>query len=153
MSDNNNIFEPEKIVIVEFKTVKDQVNTPDDFDTTKVEGYHVDNSMQFGFNLNDKLVKVDFSTEIKTESKAQNTKESTGNFHFVFIYHVDNLEELAKTDSNNLIELHPALANALSSVTYSTSRGILLTRLLGTALQKFVLPIINPNNLLYSKKS
>ncbi|GAO27720.1 hypothetical protein JCM15548_14569 [Geofilum rubicundum JCM 15548] len=48
------------------------------------------------------------------------------------------------------MDLHPDLGNALSSVTYSTSRGILLTKMQGTALQNFVLPIINPNKLLHS---
>jgi hypothetical protein len=44
--------------------------------------------------------------------------------------------------------LDPDLGNALSAITYSTARGILLTRLQGTAFQDFILPIINPNNLL-----
>ena len=73
------------------------------------------------------------------------------NFHLVFVYRVENLEELAKPDKNNLLDLYPALGNALSSITYSTSRGILLSRLQGTALQNFVLPIINPNKLLHNK--
>lgn len=151
MSDNNNIFEPEKINIVEFKMVKDQVDVPEVFEKNNVKGYYLDNSLQLGFNLNEKLIKADFTTEIKTKSNGQNTKEATGNFHLVFIYRVENLNELAKLDEKNLIELHPGLANALSSVTYSTSRGILLTRLQGTALQNFLLPIINPNKLLHNK--
>jgi hypothetical protein len=150
MSDNYNLFDPEKISIVEFKMVKGQVDVPEEFETSFIEGHHLDNSLQLGFNLEDKLVKADFTIEIKTKSKDQNTKEATGNFHLVYIYHVENLIELANSNENNLIELHPALANALSSVTYSTSRGILLTRLQGTALQNFVLPIINPNKLLHN---
>jgi len=153
MSDNNNIFDPEKISIVEFKMVKGQVDVPEEFEAANVEGHHLDNSLQLGFNLDEKLVKSDFTIEIKTESKGQNTKEASGNFHLVFLYHIENLNDLAKPDDKNLIELHPALANALSSVTYSTSRGILLTRLQGTALQNFVLPIINPNKLLHNKKN
>lgn len=152
MSDKNNIFAPEKISIVEFKMVKGQVDTPEDFDQSKVEGHHIDNGLQLGLDLDDKLVKADFTIEIKTESKGRNQKESTGSFHLVFIYHVENLEELATPDKNNLIELHPALGNALSSVTYSTARGILLTRLQGTALQNFVLPVINPNKLLHNQE-
>ena len=151
MSDNINIFEPEKISIVEFKMVKGQVDVPEDFDTSNVKGYHIDNAMQLGFNLQEKLVKVDFTIEIKTESEGQDIKEATGNFHLVFLYEVENLTDLAKPNDLKLIELHPGLANALSSVTYSTSRGILLTRLQGTALQNFVLPIINPNTLLHNK--
>jgi hypothetical protein len=69
----------------------------------------------------------------------------------IFIYRIENLEELASPEKNKRLHLNPALTNALSSVTYSTSRGILLTRLQGTALQHFVLPIINPNNLLVNK--
>lgn len=151
MSDNNNIFDPEKISIVEFKMMKGQVEVPEVFETAIVEGYQLDNSLQFGFNLDEKLVKADFIIELKTESKGRNAKEATGNFHLVFFYQVENLNELAKSNENNLIELNPGLANALSSVTYSTSRGILLTRLQGTALQNFVLPIINPNKLLLNK--
>jgi len=151
MSDSNNIFDPEKISIEEFKMIKGLVDVPEEFDITTIEGHHLDNSLQLGFNLIEKLVKADILIEIKTKSRGQNIKEATGSFHLVFIYQVENLEELAKPDEKNLIELHPGLANALSSVTYSTSRGILLTRLQGTALQNFVLPIINPNKLLHKK--
>jgi hypothetical protein len=151
MSDKNNKFDPNKTSIVEFKLVTGQVNTPEDFDQTKVDGHHIDNELQLGFNLDENLVKADFTIEIKTESKEWNQKETLGSFHLVFIYQVENLKELATPDGNNLIELHPALGNALSSVTYSTARGILLTRLQGTALQNFVLPIINPNTLLHPK--
>ena len=151
MSDNTNIFDPEKISIVEFKMVKSQVDVPEEFDISNVKGHYLDNSLQLGFNLAEKLVKADFTIEIKTESEGKNAKEATGNFHLVFIYRVENLNELARPDEKNLIALHPGLANALSSVTYSTSRGILMTRLQGTALQNFMLPVINPNKLLHNK--
>jgi len=151
MSDNQ-LFTPEKLSFIEFKFIKGQVDTPEDFIIDKVDGHQVENTLQLAFNLEEKLVKADFTVEIKTESKGENSKESTGRFHLVFIYHVENLEDLAKPNKNNLLDLHPALSNALSSITYSTSRGILLTRLQGTALQNFVLPIINPNKLLHNKQ-
>lgn len=150
MSDNI-LFDPEKISLINFKLVKEQVDAPEDFDLRKVENYTSDNSLQFGFNLDDKLVKTNFTIKIKTASKDKNTDEATGNFHLVYIFHIENLKDLAKPDVNNLIELNPALGNALSSITYSTSRGILITRLQGTALQNFVLPVINPNKLLHHK--
>lgn len=152
MSDNNNIFEPEKISILEFKMVKGQVDVPEDFDAEKVVGHQIENSLQLGFNLDEKLIKADFVIDLKTQSNEPNSKEATGNFHLVFIYQIENLQDLAKTDENNLIELHPGLTNAISSVTYSTARGILLTRLQGTAFQNFILPVINPNKLLHPPK-
>lgn len=148
---DNKVFEPEKISIYEYKMLKGQIDAPEDFSTVNVDGHLIDNSLQLGFNLEEKLVKADFTVDIKTESNGQNSIEATGSFHFVFIYRIENLSELATIGDNDLIELHADLANALSSVTYSTSRGILLTRLQGTALQNFVLPIINPNKLLHNK--
>lgn len=148
---DKNVFDPEKIFLVDFKMIKEQVDTPENFDINKVVGHQLDKSLQLGFNLDDKLAKADFTISVKTDSKGENDSEATGNFHLIFIYRIENLEELAIPEKNKRLNLNPGLANALSSVTYSTSRGILLTRLQGTALQNFVLPIINPNKLLHIK--
>jgi len=148
---DKNVFDPEKISLIDFKMIKGQVDTPENFDINKVVGHQLDNSLQLGFNLDDKLAKADFTISVKTDSKGENESEATGNFHLIFIYRIENLEELAIPEKNKRLNLNPGLANALSSVTYSTSRGILLTRLQGTALQNFVLPIINPNKLLHNK--
>lgn len=150
MSDKN-IIDPEKITLVDFKMIKGQVDTPENFDISKVVGHQLDKSFQLGFNLEDKMAKADFTVSIKTDSRGENESEATGSFHLIFIYRVENLEYLATPVKNNRLNLNPGLANALSSVTYSTSRGILLTRLQGTALQNFILPIINPNKLLHNK--
>jgi hypothetical protein len=99
MSDSN-LFNPERITMVEFKMVKSRVDVPEDFDPANVEGHHLDNSLQLGFSLDEKLVKADFSIDIKTASKGQNVREAVGNFHLVFIYHVENLPDLAKPDHN-----------------------------------------------------
>lgn len=145
------IFDPEKVALVNFKMIKGQVDTPENFDPSKAAGYQLDHSLQLGFSLEDKLAKADFSVSIKTDSKGENETEASGNFHLVFIYKIENLEELAIPEKSKRLNLNPGLSNALSSVTYSTARGILLTRLQGTALQNFVLPIINPNKLLRHK--
>jgi hypothetical protein len=148
---DNNIFDPEKITLIDFKMIKGQVDTPENFDNSKVVGHQLDNSLQLGFNIDDKLAKADFTVSVKTDSKGENESEASGNFHLIFIYRIDNLEELAIPEKNKRLNLNPGLANALSSVTYSTSRGILITRLQGTAMQNFILPIINPSKLLQNK--
>ena len=145
---DKNIFDPEKIVLIEFKMIKGQVDTAENFDMNKVVGYELDNTLQLGFNLEDKLSKADFTISIKTNSKGENETESIGNFHMIFIYSIDNLADLAKYEKNKGLNINPVLANALSSITYSTSRGILITRLQGTAMQNFILPVINPSKLI-----
>jgi hypothetical protein len=142
------LFNPDLMSIVNFKCLKGQVDANEDFDLLKITGYHVESSLKLAFNLNDKLIKTDFFVEIKSDSKGANTTEAIGSFHLVYIFNILNLEQLAKPNKQDVIELDPLLANALSSITYSTSRGILLGRLQGTALGNFILPVLNPSKLL-----
>lgn len=145
------LFQPEKLSMVDYKLIQGHIEAPEDFVNQPEQNYYVESNLDFGFNLGEKLIKADFTVDIKTEGGGKNNEEATGNFHFAFFYKVDNLEELAILEGNT-IDVNPALANALGSITYSTSRGILLTRLQGTVLQKFILPVIDPNTLFNKDK-
>ncbi|HRD40178.1 MAG TPA: hypothetical protein PLC65_16245 [Bacteroidia bacterium] len=141
-------LDPAKISIVDFKIIKGQIDSPEDFNNNDVTGHNFTADFSLAFNLVDKLVKADFNIDIETKSKKENKIESKGSFHFIFIYKVENLNELVTVKKENSIDLNGGLGNALASITHSTSRGILLTRLQGTTLHNFILPIINPNDLL-----
>lgn len=143
-----NMLQPDKIEIVDFKIIKGQINSPFDFEIEKVEGHTFNVDFELGFNLDDKLVKADFSVNVETKSKETDIEEAIGTFSFVYVFYVDNIEELTTLEKDKTVTLHQSLGNALASITYSTSRGILMTRFQGTALSDFILPVINPNNLL-----
>ncbi|KGO91735.1 hypothetical protein [Flavobacterium subsaxonicum] len=143
-----NILQPEKIQIATFKITKGQINSPFEFESSKVEGHNYSVELDLGFNLQDKLVKADFSVAVETKSNGANAEEATGAFTFAYVFHIDNIEELTAMEKEEIVVLHPSLGNAIASITYSTSRGILLTRFQGTALNKFILPVIDPNELL-----
>ena len=143
-----NILQPEKIEIVDFKIIKGQINSPFDFENEKVAGHTFNVDFELGFNLEDKLVRADFSVHVETKSNEDSIEEAVGNFSFVYVFYVDNIEELTTLEKDETITIHPALGNALASITYSTSRGILMTRFQGTVLSDFILPVINPNDLL-----
>lgn len=147
-----NMLKPEKIEIVDFKIIKGQINSPFDFEIEKAEGHTFNVDFELGFNLDDKLIKASFSINVETKSKQKNVEEATGFFSFDYVFYVDNIEELTKLEKDEVVSLHPALGNALASITYSTSRGILMTRFQGTALRNFILPVINPNDLLEKGK-
>ncbi len=147
-----NMLKPEKIEIVDFKIIKGQINSPFDFEIEKAEGHTFNVDFELGFNLDDKLIKASFSINVETKSKQKNVEEATGFFSFDYVFYVDNIEELTKLEKDEIVSLHPALGNALASITYSTSRGILMTRFQGTALRNFILPVINPNDLLEKGK-
>lgn len=139
---------PEKIKIINSQIVKCNIDSPFDFSMENIEGHSFDLNFELAFNLDDSLVKTDFVLHVSTKSKEEVELESAGAFHFVYVFHVANLNELAIPDENKEISLHGGLGNALASITYSTSRGILLARLKGTGLESFVLPVIDPNSLL-----
>lgn len=130
-----NMLQPEKIEIVDFKIIKRQINSPFDFEIEKVEGHIFNVDFELGFNLDDKLVKADFSVNVETKSKEEDIEETIGAFSFVYVFYVDNIEELTTLEKDKTVTLHPSLGNALASITYSTSRGILMKRFQGTDLQ------------------
>ena len=139
---------PEKINIINTQIVKCNIDSPFDFSMENIEGHTFNLDFELAFNLDDSMVKTDFVLNISTKSKVEVETEAVGEFHFVYVFHVENLNELAVPDENKAISLNGSLGNALASITYSTSRGILLSRLKGTGLENFVLPVIDPNSLL-----
>lgn len=139
---------PEKINIINTQIVKCNIDSPFDFSMENIEGHSFDLDFDLAFNLDDSMVKADLVLNVSTKSKEEVEIESLGAFHFVYVFYVENLNELAIPDENKEISLHGGLGNALASITYSTSRGILLARLKGTGLENFVLPVIDPNSLL-----
>lgn len=143
-----NLLQPEKIEIVDFKIIKGQINSPFDFEEEKVKGHNFNVNFELGFNIPDRLIKADFLVNVETISEKENTEEAVGAFSFVYVFYVENIEELTKLEKDNTVTLSSVLGNALASITYSTSRGILMTRFQGTVLHDFILPVINPNSLL-----
>ena len=146
MSANKDLFVPENISINEIEFVKRQVDDPENFDISHIEGFLLENSLEYGFNLEEKLLRADHHVKIKTESNGNNEQEVVGTFHFVYIYEIKNLDGLVQMNEKNLIELDDSLATAMSLITYSTSRGILFTAVQGTSLQNFVLPVVQPHD-------
>lgn len=144
-------FDPEQMEMIEYKLLKGQIDAPEDFDQAVIERHESSTSLELGFNLEESLVRVIISTDIKTNSNKVNLQEATGNFHLAYVYKVQNLHEWAQDNGEGIV-CDPILANALSTSSYSTSRGILLTRLQGTALSQFILPVVNPKRLLEGDK-
>lgn len=144
-----NIMQPEKIQLTTFKITRGQINSPFEFDNANVEGHNYNVELELGFNLPDKLIKADLSVTVDTKSiENTNEDEASGSFSFAYVFYIDNLEELTSLENGDIVIMHPALSNAIASISYSTSRGVLLTRFQGTALSNFILPVINPNDLL-----
>lgn len=135
---------PNQISMLDFAIISGNLDNPVEHDYTLVKDHDYNVNFEMVYDLNDKMVKSDIKIEIKTKSKKGQTKEASGNFHIAYLFKVENLNELVNEGGS----INYELGNAISSISYSTSRGIILTRFQGTALATFILPIIDPNELL-----
>lgn len=156
MSANNNQghLQPEKIHILETQIIKCNLECPFNFSADSVTSYNSNVGFDMGFNLEDSLIKADLILNVTTVSGSEKNEsgeekeEAKGEFEFVFIFKVENLNEMVSNDDKNKIMVNGTLGNAIASITYSTARGILICRLEGTGLKNFFLPVIDPNELL-----
>ena len=62
-----------------------------------------------------------------------------------FIYHLENLEEFRKNDSEEF-EIPEFFNTTINSISLSTIRGIMYSHFKGTFLHNTILPIVNPGD-------
>lgn len=146
-------FDPEKIHLLHFKLLKGEVESSDEWESMELNKIDFNCKINLLFNESKKLIRseldINLSLPINTSNVITETKEAyTAYFQLGFLFQVDNFEELSQNKEGNELDLDIKLLNSLLSITYSTSRGILLSRLQGTAFQKFILPIADPKKYL-----
>lgn len=142
-------LQPERITIREFRLVKGRIDSPFDFRMSNIKGFNYDVELETGINLEEELIKADFIINLSTHSEVPN--EAVCSYHFVFLFNVEGLSDHVQMNEDGVADWNPYLANAIASITYSTSRGILMSRFQGTVMKDFILPVIDPNVLLSSK--
>jgi hypothetical protein len=150
MTNKGGILRPEKIHIVDFKLTKGMVESPGDLDETTIANFGFDVKLDMGFNLEERQIKADLEVTVVAVDKFEKPLNLGGQFHFSFYFLVENLDELVSDTGKSKI-VSRNLGNAIASITYSTSRGIMMTRFQGTALRGFILPVVDPNTLLDRK--
>ncbi len=139
-------IQPEKITLREFRLVKGLIDSPFDFKVSEIKSFDFKVDFKTGFNLEEDLIKADFIINVSTISNEPVT-EATCVYHFVFLFHVVSLSEHTSLAQDQSVDWNPYLANAIASITYSTSRGILISRFQGTVMKDFILPVVDPNSL------
>lgn len=104
-----------------------------------------------GFDMQNNGASTQITVTI-TGVKDNNEIISKASYEIHFYFTIENFQDLIEVDPNDgQIKVFQGLGNALASVTYSTTRGLVLGRLQGTSLEKFIMPVINPNDLFLKK--
>ncbi|SFD17413.1 hypothetical protein SAMN05518672_101875 [Chitinophaga sp. CF118] len=119
-----------------------------------ISNIHVDIKsleISYGFegaiNTDHKLVKVTFWCNIESSNKEEGESVLNGHYNIDFLYKVQDLENWTHRSEGETFIQADALV-PLANISYSTARGIIYNRCLGTLLDKFILPIL-PTHELY----
>lgn len=101
-------------------------------------------------SIRSKKVQITAEYDIRVAEANSEKLEISSRYSIVFLYAVENLVELAIPDERKGLSVDDEMLSNLLNITYSTSRGILYTRYLGTLLQGLILPIIATTELFES---
>lgn len=139
-------FNPEMLRMESCTITKFSMVNPEVFNEAMIRGFHTDNTLGLSFNFDESLVRANFRLIIKSES--DNEHQAQASFNIVYIFHVENMEEYATPNYEKTeVLLDPLCGSFINSISYSTSRGILLSKLQGTIMQSFILPIVNVSKI------
>lgn len=101
-----------------------------------------------GFNIDFQKVKIQVFIDILILDEDEMELGVNGKFTISFLFHVENLKDYIETHENDRFIMETNLNGSMLSTAYSTCRGIVYTRCLGTVLDDVVLPIKSLTDLL-----
>ncbi len=145
-------IQPDKIHIMDFKILHGQIESSESIVVDKIKEYEFKVGFKTGFNYSKLLVKADYIINVEAISAGKSKNRASASFHFVFVFKIDNLNDFLEEDKTSII-VSVLIGTTLASISHSTVRGILLTRFQGTALQHFILPVIDPKLLIIPNKN
>lgn len=139
-------LEIDKIHLQRVTIVSAFIENPLEISAREVEGFNFNLGFTLGFNPEDQMAKAELEVNLSTALEDA-VSQATAKFKLAFIYSLDNFDDLIHLD-NTRVEVSDELAIAIASISYSTARGILLTRFQGTLFREFILPVISPLKIL-----
>lgn len=100
-----------------------------------------------GVNIRSKRAQILADFEIRAFKSENEPPEVTSQYKIAFIFSINNLPDLVTATGTELNDVDGEMLASLLNIVYSTSRGILYTRFLGTVLEGVILPVISTADL------
>ncbi|MFC5270988.1 hypothetical protein [Adhaeribacter terreus] len=145
-------FKTEHIEILEAKLTQFNVNDISE------ESFTVKDIETYNFNINAEssmtekhLIRIIMDVSISTNIKG--IDYPLGKMKTQHIFQIKNIEELLSLNQDSEkankshVDLPDVIGATLIGLSYSDTRGMLISRAAGTILSKVILPVINPNRL------
>lgn len=146
---NQNIIIPEKIHLNEIRFVKDEMKTLDE-KFSKRPSYDIIVAHNMMHNLEKQVVKIGLFIELIGEIDSVKIEQG-GNYNIDFIFTIDDMKDYYEMIGNSVV-FSGSFVSTLLGISYSTARGMLLQKWIGTFLDNVILPVISVPKLLESKR-
>lgn len=144
---DNSIFTADMVELIGMEALEEMIRPlPNSFIPDRVS---LRQQIQTRINLPQDLIQIDHFLELEPENPSA-TKTSFATFHLSYQFLVHELAFWSEHTSDGAIFLHPYLQNILLSISHSSSRGYIKAVLKNTLLAEFLLPISNPNELVFN---
>jgi hypothetical protein len=149
---NEEKFNIELVSLDNINVISAALENHSEFTTIDHSGLEISFQYQLipAVSIRSKKVQVTAEYEIRVAKSDSSSLGIISKYSIVFLYSVKNLPELAVLDDTGLISIDEEMFSSLLNITYSTSRGILYSRYLGTILDGVILPVISTADLFKS---
>lgn len=147
------IIDSEKIHLLSVKVFKANLDTTEQFrdNPEKVNKYVIDTASDTVFNFKDKLCRFRFFFKFTGIDDKQNPLGIEAEYGIEYQYFIENINDFLIHKNDNEVVIDSQLGITLCSISYSTSRGIILEKMRGTYFEDVLLPIVSPVNILESQ--
>ncbi len=108
-------------------------------------------SVNYKWNIEKNLFGVIIDFFYISKNKNESTDELL-KLSLLTSFSIDNLKDIFTVRSNNDFDMDQKIESTLVGIAISTGRGILFEKASGTIMEKFIIPIVNPMDLILSKK-
>lgn len=152
MTKKKNI-QPEQIHIRWVQVYKNMIDTPESFLNAPfyIKHYRHGIAQQPGMDLENELFRIRMDIAIDGLNENKEDTGVRGNFGIEIVFNIENLNQFISGEGNSF-EIDGDFGAVIMGIVYSTARGIIFEKTRGSFLEKIILPVINPAELLNAKE-
>ena len=148
--ETNIIVDPEKIELLSIRVLAANFFIAPECVDIQVGGYRLEYLVDNGINVDEKAIRMVIDGKFQAVDDNQVLMNVRGELSAEFIFNISDMERylLAGEDKTGMPMIYQGLNVTLMSIAFSTYRGIVFTRTLGTFKDPIILPVTNPQKLL-----
>lgn len=139
-------FDINNLVIKDIIVLRASIDNPKSLPALEEESkINTEISIEHALNKEAKMLRLIFSCKLKPS----NYNEIEAKFEIAFYFEIGSFDSLIHyEEKSTFVSINETFLTSIANITYSTSRGIIFSRCLGTIFNKFILPPISNEKII-----